>query len=53
MRSAMTRKELLSRLSPPMIEEEWWRLAPNQKRWLLCLLKVLNSDGGVYPEKKR
>ena len=32
--------ELLSRLSPPMFEHEWRRLSPNQRRWLLLLLRL-------------
>ena len=33
-------QELLSRLSPPMFEHEWRRLNPNQRRWLLLLLRL-------------
>jgi hypothetical protein len=39
----MTRQELLSRLSPPMTEDEWRHLNLDQRRWLLCLLKLLNQ----------
>jgi hypothetical protein len=40
----MTIRELLSRLSPPMTDGEWRRLNPNQRRWLLCLLKLVNAQ---------
>jgi hypothetical protein len=39
----MTLRELLPRLSPPMFEHEWRRLNPNQRRWLLLLLKLVNQ----------
>ena len=33
--------ELLSRGWPPMDEDKWRRLNPNQRRWLLVLLKLV------------
>jgi hypothetical protein len=39
----MTRKDLMARLSPPMTEDEWRRLNAAQRRWLICLLKLVNE----------